>query len=229
MRTVKWVLGLLVGGFAAYAFLSLAGLVPFGLDKMLVAREYLARSVPELGSVNTVTAVVVLFRGFDTLGEVTVLFLAATGAAFLLHGLPKPPSETPPTFISAEATRILFPLLLIFGAYIFLHGHLTPGGGFPGGVIIAAAYLMLYLARPRFEVKEAPVSLTESLAGLTFAGVGLLGLWLLGSFLANFLPPGTPGRLLSAGVIPLIYAAVGFKVGSELAGLLWHMREERHA
>lgn len=70
---------------------------------------------------------------------------------------------------------------------------------------------------------HTPLSVTESLAGLTFVTLGLLGLWYGNSFLNNYLPLGDWNRLVSAGVIPLIYIAVGFKVGSELSALLADM------
>ncbi|TRZ54098.1 MAG: cation:proton antiporter, partial [Dehalococcoidia bacterium] len=111
-------------------------------------------------------------------------------------------------------------------AYIFIHGHLTPGGGFQGGAIVASAYLLIYLGCRGRRIPEAGTKVIESLAGLVFVVVGLLGLSFGGYFLLNFLPKGTPNVLFSAGIIPIVYIAIGFKVGSELAGIIDNLMEE---
>ncbi len=225
MKRIAALLLLLVLAVSLYQALSR---VPFGTDHLGVSRYYLDHGVQDLGGVNIVTSVVVLYRGFDTLGEVTVLFLAATGLAALLHGLQRSERrrpKRPPSLIMKTATRILFPTLLLLGAYVFVHGHLTPGGGFPGGVVVALAYLLGFLAHDHWQVNHRWIRWVEGLAGMTYVVIGLAGLYVAGSFLANFLPLGTPGRLFSAGVIPLIYITIGFKVGSEMTGLLSDMKE----
>ena len=130
-----------------------------------------------------------------------------------------------PSLIMRTGTRYLFTAALLFGAYVFVHGHLTPGGGFPGGVIVATAFLMLFLAQEGFRVSEKGVRFVEALAGMTYVAIGIAGLLLVGSFLGNFLGTGIPNKLASAGIIPLIYITIGLKVGSEITGLLQNMRE----
>ena len=126
--------------------------------------------------------------------------------------------------IVKKVTPLLAGLIFLFGVYIVLHGHLTPGGGFQGGSVIASGVMLLFLAYRRFHVSHKVLSTLESLAGITFAAIGLLGLIYAKSFLANsVLPLGQWNKLLSAGVIPLIYIAVGFKVGAELSGLIADM------
>ncbi|RKZ01136.1 MAG: cation:proton antiporter [Candidatus Hydrothermota bacterium] len=201
--------------------------IPFGTEKTTVGKYYLDKTIEETGSVNTVTSVVVLYRGFDTLGEVTVLFLAATGLGAILFGLreKRKRKKERPSLIMRTGTRYLFTAALLFGAYVFVHGHLTPGGGFPGGVIVATAFLMLFLAQEGFRVSEKGVKFVEALAGMTYVAIGIAGLLLVGSFLGNFLGTGIPNKLASAGIIPLIYITIGLKVGSEITGLLQNMRE----
>ena len=194
---------------------------------MVVAKHYLTEGLPETGSTNIVTSIVVLYRGFDTLGEVTVLFLAALGFGAILEGAKKKTKEIVASPIVRISTRYLFPFIIMFGVYIFLHGHLTPGGGFPGGVIIAAGILLMYLAYKDFRIDHTKFKITESLAGIIFVGIGLVGLAIYGSFLANFLPEGLPRQIFSAGIIPLIYIAIGFKVGSELGGLVGEGLEDK--
>ncbi|MCK5521122.1 MAG: Na(+)/H(+) antiporter subunit B [Candidatus Marinimicrobia bacterium] len=211
---------ILLGIIGYYSFVRIQE-YPFGSDKMEVGRHYLNEVLEETGSANTVTAIVVSYRGFDTLGEVTVLFLAATGLGTILFDKRRRKryrQQASP--IVKRAASFFYPIIILFGVYVFLHGHLTPGGGFQGGAIIATGMLMMFMAHSHFEANHNVLMWIESLAGLSFVSIGIFGLVYGGSFLQNFLPLGTPNQLLSAGVIPLIYAAVGFKVGAELTGVL---------
>lgn len=177
----------------------------------------------EDGSANVVTSIVVNYRSFDTLGEVTVLFAAALGVGILAN-IRKRRIEFEEHKVLATATGIVFPLILLFGAYVFIHGHLTPGGGFPGGTIIALGVLLLMLAKNEFKVTEIAKH-TEQIAGSGYVLVGLIGMAIVGVFLANFLPTGVVGNLFSAGVVPIVYTLIGFKVGAELSSLVSEMRK----
>jgi len=201
--------------------------VPFGRAKTDVANHYIRKGVEETGATNLVTSVVVCYRGLDTLGEVTILFIASLGVGVLLFGRPRHGGRgrEEASAIVATGARVLFPLILLFGIYVFLHGHLTPGGGFQGGAVLASAFLLLYLARPAQTVSRATLGAAEALGGLVFVGVGVLGLIAAGYFLNNFLPKGQPNLLLSAGVIPVIYVAIGVKVGSELVRIIGDLVE----
>jgi len=217
---------LLLSIVALGIYLSLTK-IPFGVPKSKVGKHYIDEGIKETGAVNIVTSVVLSYRGFDTLGEVTVLFIAATGLAVVLKiGRRKATAVEPASFVLATGCRVLFPLILVFGSYIFIHGHLTPGGGFQGGAIIASAFLLIYLGCRERRINEKAYKSLESLGGLFFVVVGLIGLAVGGYFLLNFLPKGQPYRLLSAGIIPVIYIAIGFKVGSELAGIIDNLIEE---
>jgi multicomponent Na+:H+ antiporter subunit B len=202
--------------------------IPFGSPKTKVGRRYIDEGVEATGAANIVTSVVVSYRGFDTLGEVTVLFIAATGlGAVLSAGRKDTAGETEPaSLVLYTGCRLLFPLILIFGTYIFTHGHLSPGGGFQGGAIIASGFLLIYLGCRERRISRTASDLAESLGGLVFVVIGLLGLLFGSYFLSNFLPKGTVNTLLSAGIIPIIYIAIGFKVGSELAGIIDNLVEE---
>jgi multicomponent Na+:H+ antiporter subunit B len=180
-----------------------------------------ASAAQQTGAGNFVTAVVLGFRGFDTLLELTILFTAATAAGLVL-GKPRADAPRDPDagFILQAGADLLFPLLLVVGLYIILHGHLTPGGGFQGGVVLAAAFFIPILARPGNTLDHHAVSLIEGLAGATFIFIGLLAMLGGQAFLTPLLGKGELGTLFSAGTLPLLYLAVGLKVGSELAGLL---------
>jgi len=207
--------------------LSLAK-IPFGVPKTKVGRHYINEGVKETGAANIVTSVVVNYRGFDTLGEVTVLFIAAIGLGAVLSTVSQKTARKveSASLVLYTGCRLLFPLILIFGTYIFIHGHLTPGGGFQGGAIIASGFLLIYLGCRERRINRVVSNLVESLGGLIFVVIGLLGLVFGGYFLLNFLPKGTANTLFSAGIIPIIYVAIGFKVGSELASIIDNLIEE---
>ncbi|MBK1717982.1 hydrogen gas-evolving membrane-bound hydrogenase subunit E [Thiocystis violacea] len=232
---VKTLLLVLLCGWLLALFLTI--LLPHGLDGLsgTVGDALLERNA-ETASANAVTSVVVSYRGFDTLGEVTVLFLAATGVGMLFGGRRQEETgasvarRAAPNEMMVTGARLLFPVLLLLGVYIIAHGHLSPGGGFQGGVIIATAFFLRLLADPDFVLDHARVGLLESLSGSGFVLLGLLGLVLLstGTFLGNFLPHPVEamGRLVSAGVIPLIYVLVGVKVGAEVGAIFQDMLEQ---
>jgi len=204
--------------------------IPFGISRAKLADHYVNNGKEETGAANIVTSVVISYRGLDTLGEVTVLFLAAIGLGAVLAALKqKSVKETEKaSLILSTGCRLLFPLVLLFGAYVFIHGHLTPGGGFQGGAIIASAFVLMYLGcHEEKKINETGSILSESLGGLAFIVIGLIGLAIgSGYFLYNFLPKGELNTLLSAGIIPVIYIAIGFKVGAELSKIIDLMMEE---
>jgi len=204
--------------------------IQFGKDRMQVADYYLNNGVADTGSANIVTAVVVNYRALDTLGEVTVLFIASLGLGVFLSWPKKSGSQVetrqelpPASLIVRRGSQFLFPLIMLLGGYIFLHGHLTPGGGFQGGAVIASAFLLMFLGNTKYRLSEKAFAITESLAGMTFVIIGLIGLAVGGYFLNNFLPKGSVYSLFSAGVIPIIYTAIGLKVGAELTGIVANM------
>jgi len=205
--------------------------IPFGNSRAMTSEKpgkyYVTEGGEETGAANIVTSVVVTYRGFDTLGEVTVLFIAAIGLGAVLFTKPKEKQARlqEASLILQTGCHFLFPLIMIFGAYVFTHGLLNPGGGFQGGVIIASGFLMVYLGCADMKVRKTWLNATESLAGSAFVIAGLIGLALGGDFLMNFLPKGTFNTFFSAGLIPIIYAAIGFKVGAELAGVIANLLE----
>jgi multicomponent Na+:H+ antiporter subunit B len=193
-----------------------------------VAEQYVARGPAEIGAANLVTAVVVTYRGLDTLGEVTVLFIAATGVGLMLkrrehHDVPKKRTASE---LVQTGSLFLVSLIMLFGVYIFVNGHLSPGGGFQGGAVIASGMLLLLLSNPHQELDHKVISVIESLSGVVYVTLGTVGLFWAGGFLDNnIFGLGAFGLLFSAGIIPLIYVCVGMKVGAELSGVLKHLQE----
>jgi multicomponent Na+:H+ antiporter subunit B len=195
-----------------------------------LATHYAGQGPAELGAPNLVTAVVVTYRGLDTLGEVTVLFISAAGVGLMLRRRQQVSVEAedkkPASEIVVTAAQLLLPMVFLFGVYVFVNGHLSPGGGFQGGAIIAAGSLLLLLALPGAELRQRLIAVTESLSGFGYVVVGLLGVILAGGFLDNrIMSLGTYGTLFSAGAIPIIYTLVGLKVGAELSAVLGRFRD----
>jgi len=230
MRKFLVILILAVLGY--YLFDAFSGL-GLGLTRFEhgVKDFYLANTVSKLHVANTVTSIVVSFRGFDTLGEVTVLFLAVSALGSVLYKRRHEVGSRTILFSSSNIVRsgskLLFPAIILLGVYIFIHGHLTPGGGFQGGTIVATGFLLMLLAYENFTVSHNVLSYVESFAGIIFVVIGLFGFMNSGTFLQNFLPVGTLNDLLSGGVIGIIYVMVGFKVAAELTGLIYTVLHEK--
>lgn len=200
-------------------------------DLNYTARYYAEHTAQDIGAANIVTAIIVTYRGLDTLGEVTVLFLAASIVGLVLargkrHG-DEQRHELPATGeLLTTGSRLLVPLIILLGVYVFVNGHLTPGGGFQGGAILASAILLLLLTEPLRRFSHRLISVLESTSGLLFVTIGVLGIIFAGGFLDNrILPIGTMGELFSAGVIPIIYSLIGLKVGAEFSSLLANLSE----
>ena len=121
------------------------------------------------------------------------------------------------TIIVKKVSQLMCGLIFMYGIYIITHGHLTPGGGFAGGAILAGSFILLILAFGTEVVKlrkeEAMTTITESIALLLLISLAAAGIW-LGSmyFFNNYLPKGEVGQLISAGLIPLYNILIGIEV-----------------
>lgn len=131
------------------------------------------------------------------------------------------------TLIVKTVARLIAGLIFLYGVYVVLHGHLTPGGGFAGGIIIAGAFVLLILAEGIEEVaKEAEkwrASFWESFGIFCFWLLGMLGLFGGTYFLLNVIQkkfPGQPLQLFSAGIIPLCNIAIAIEVGAALLAIV---------
>jgi multisubunit Na+/H+ antiporter MnhB subunit len=131
--------------------------------------------------------------------------------------------QTGMTVIIKTITRLISGLILLFGIYIIAHGHLTPGGGFAGGVIIAGCFVLLFISygleETKSEVKKWHASLAESLGIFLFWILAMLGLFTGSYFFLNILGKGKPFHLFSAGIIPLCNIGIGIEVGAALFGI----------
>ena len=219
--------GVAAVGFGVVLVYGLSGLPAFGHYHGVYGKVINGIGVTERHATDLVTALNFDIRGFDTLGEEFILFGSVLGVVLILrqmrgeHDRPRQHEADEHTFAGAsEALRALslavIPAILAIGIYIVAHGQLTPGGGFQGGVILAAGPLVVFLAgrylRMRIVAPHTLVEIGEAAGALGYALVGLSGLVLAGVFFKNFLPLGIAGHLLSGGQMDLASAAVGLEV-----------------
>ena len=126
------------------------------------------------------------------------------------------------TLIVKNVTRLISGFIAVFGVYIAMTGHLSPGGGFAGGVIVAAAGVLIVLAfggeAARKVVTESTCHVADAAGALGFLAVGLCGFF-AGSFFARFVPIGRLHHLASGGTLPLSNLAIMVKVAAGLAGV----------
>jgi multisubunit Na+/H+ antiporter MnhB subunit len=125
------------------------------------------------------------------------------------------------TVIVKKTTQLIAGMVFLYGIYVIIHGHLTPGGGFAGGVILAGSFILLILANGSDFLKlvqeESGSTITENIAILVVLLLALSGL-LIGTriFFSNWLPKGTLGELISAGMLPLYNIFVGIEVAASI-------------
>jgi multicomponent Na+:H+ antiporter subunit B len=191
------------------------------------------RHIPE-----AVTAVVFDYRGFDTLAEETILFTAMLGlTALLRRDRPRRDSGCRRSPFAGGVLAALRPwgpwtasALFVYGGYTILHGHLSPGGGFQGGVMIANAVALAALcARFPFFSERPRSGLAHASEASGVAGYALLGLGCVlagGAYLQNRLPLGTLGAYFSGGSTPMLNLASGLAVTGAFIRLLHRMPED---
>lgn len=226
-RTAMFLVG--AAGLIALLLPALLGL-PDAIDLgSFVSTYYIETGVTGRQSDNVVSSVIFDYRGADTMIEQLILFAAVTGITLLTRRQPSEHEEnardavpgrvataTPGAFRLASIVLVGLSVLLAF--YINLHPHITPGGGFQTGVLVASGLLGLYLA-DEFGTYDrlAPVrrlEVVEGLAAASYLTIALLGLFLGGQVLTNFVPLGQLGALYGGGTIWVFNLIIGVEVGA---------------
>ena len=223
-------------GIIALLLTTAANLPPYGDPDNPVNNEvsahYITHGQTETGAVNIVAGMILDYRAFDTLGESNVLFIAAVTVLVLLRVAPDKDGKPTTEMLEAEAddrryepkhdiilqhqANLLVPLILLYGVYIIMNGHISPGGGFSGGAIMGAG-LILYLNAFGFKKTERFFTFRTfqivSLMALAFYACSKAYSFFTGAnHLTSIFTPGTPGMLFSAGLIPYLNIAVGLVV-----------------
>jgi multicomponent Na+:H+ antiporter subunit B len=237
-RLILFLLG--ATGLAALwtpAFLHLPGPKELRDRYLLVMTE---RTFPQRNITDVVTAVNFDYRGFDTIGEEFILFSSVMGALVLIRQADEkgnrlrdaitPLRDVAPTDAMRLWTLAMVGPKIAFGIYIVIHGQLSPGGGFQGGVILASAAMIIYLGSG-FDIfkrvmNHTLVETTEALGAAGFILIGMIA-WFWGKpFLTNTLPMGKTSELTSGGTIALISATVGIEVMAGFVLLLYGLLQE---
>lgn len=195
-----------------------------------VSERYIESGLQETGAVNIVTGMILDYRAFDTLGESHVLFIAICTVLILLRVDKKNGQDADETddrghepkndVILQAVARILVPPIFIFGIYVILAGHLGPGGGFSGGAVIGAG-LILYLNAFGFAKTEKFFS-AKTYRIMSFGALACYSIAKSYSFytganhIESVIPLGTPGAILSSGLILLLNICVGIVVAGTM-------------
>ena len=133
------------------------------------------------------------------------------------------------TIIVKTVTRIILWMIFLYGIYIILHGHLSPGGGFGGGVVLSLGFLSILIAFGRSSILKwlniRSLHRLEATAPLLFVAVGIIGMAGGGAFLLNFLGKGSLFDLYSSGVLPILNIVIGLKVCLSLFLVVWALTE----
>ena len=217
---------------------SLVGLLLYGVVRMPlfgnadtladseVASFYVTHTLEETGAVNIVTGIILDYRGFDTLGESHVLFVAVSSVLLLLsirgekdeqerllesdRGQRTEPDHD---LVLQGGARLLLPLVLIFGIYIILNGHLSPGGGFSGGAVLGAGLILYQNAFGYDRIGKFFTYRTfraVSVSALLFYALAKGYHFLTGAnHIPGGIPEGTAGAILSGGLLLPLNIAVG--------------------
>lgn len=199
-----------------------------------VSARYIEKGLQETGAVNIVTGMILDYRAFDTLGESSVLFTAAMVVLFLLRKdkdsarysqLAQTMDQNPHSdtyyepkndIILQKTATILVPIVLLLGVYVVLNGHLSPGGGFSGGAIMGAG-LILYVTAFGFDKMRRfftykTYQRVVLVALLTYALSKCYSFYTGANHIESVIPLGTPGAILSSGLILVLNICVGFIV-----------------
>jgi multicomponent Na+:H+ antiporter subunit B len=227
---------------------GLSGLPGFGNYPGPYGRAILRVAVAQTQATGVVSSVNFDYRGFDTVGEEFILFAAAAGVATVLRRLrgererpPADPAEqadqaagrdAPRTSEAVRMVALLFtgPVVLT-GWWLASHAQADPSGGFQGGVVLATAFVLIYLAGEFLAFKRfSPVALTdavEAVGAAGFAAIGLVAVMMGLPYLKDFLPLGQfPGAVSSSGTIALISFFVGLEVAAAFVLIVGELLEQ---
>jgi multicomponent Na+:H+ antiporter subunit B len=227
--------GAAAAGLATLLLWSITGLPKFGDYHGAYGRILNQAAPKERQSSNVVAAVTFDYRGFDTMGEELILFAAVMGVAMLLREPREEEAPVPEDPVRSDALRafgIAFAgATLVLALWIIAHGYITPGGGFQGGVILASAFLLVWLAGSyRSYRRLTPIPLLGLGEGAGVGGyivIGLSALLIGDAFLHNLLPYGVAGKLSSGGTIPLLNWAAALEVTAAFILLFNEFLSER--
>jgi len=241
-RQRLWFFAIAAAGLVACLLWAFTGLPGFGNYPGPYGQEILRQAVAQTHATGVVSAVNFEYRGFDTVGEEFILFTAAAGMSVVLRRLRKerqtePAEEAGTRTIPATSSAVRVAALLLVGPTAVLgwwlasHAQTSPSGGFQGGVILASAFILVYLAGEFLTFRRlSPVALLDAVeaAGAGgFVAIGLAAIAMNLPFLDNYLPLGQyPGAISSSGTIALISFFVGIEVAAAFTAIIGELLEQ---
>jgi multicomponent Na+:H+ antiporter subunit B len=240
----RWLFLVGAAAFLAFYLWGMTGLPGFGNYAGPYGLVINRIAVAETHATGVVSAVNFEYRGFDTVGEEFILFTAAVGVSTVLRHLRSERErnggarddaldrDVPSTTEAVRLACLVFvgPTVLI-GWYLATHAQTSPSGGFQGGVVLATAFIMIYLAGQYLVFRRtSPIAVMDAVEAVGaggFAGVGIAAVALGFSYLYNFLPlGGVPGAVSSSGTIALISFFVGVEVAAAFVVIIGELLEQ---
>lgn len=216
-----------------FLILSVEQLPPFGsastpANESEVVVRYVEKGMEETGAVNVVAGVILDYRAFDTLGESHVLFTATIAVLMLLlqdqeeEEKKKIRMILQGDLVLQNTAKVLVPLIILFGVYVILGGHIGPGGGFAGGAIIGSG-LILYSGAFGAKNMQKVISMKTYpyivlCALMTYSLSKCYSFFCGANGLHTIFTTGIPGRIFSAGLILPLNVAVGVVVACTMYG-----------
>ena len=231
-----------LGGLAAFYLWGLADMPPFGSYRGPYGNLINTIAVAATHATGVVSAVNFVYRGFDTIGEEFILFVAAVGVATVLReqragqkrsGRDAAPGEDVPPV--SDAVRLLALAFigptLVLGWFLATHAQSNPSGGFQGGVVMTSAVALIYLGGQYLSFRRlSPVKVLDAVEAVGAGGFVAVGLGVLAggaAYLADALPLGSvPGAIDAGGTIPVISFCVGVEVASAFMLILSELLEQ---
>lgn len=233
VRAVLLAVGL--AGFGALLIAALLAAPGSGRESHPFGDTTVRNALEQQNTPNVISSINFDQRAFDTLGEEFLLFASVLGAVVLLrpggNGREVEVHDAPVPLDAVRALGVLLlPVVALVGLYVVATGHLSVGGGFQGGVIIATGIHLLFLAgdyQALKRVRPLPlVDVDDVVGAVGFIAVGLIGLAMGGVFLENTLPLGQFNALFSGGTVDLLNIAIGLEVASGMILLLGEFLEQ---
>src|ERR1700733_318463 len=243
-RQRRWLFAIAAAGLVACYLWAFAGLPGFGNYPGPYGQEILRHAIAQTNATGVVSAINFDYRGFDTVGEEFILFTAAAGMSVVLRRLrgeregqssPAQEAASRQRPATSSSVRVVSLLLVgptaVIGWWLATHAQANPSGGFQGGVILATAFVLVYLSGEFLVLRRfSPAALTDAVEAVGaggFAAVGLAAVPMGLAFLTNYLPLGqVPGAVSSSGTIALISFFVGLEVGAAFLLIMGEMLDQ---
>ena len=200
-------------GFTVFLFGLFLYFRPDAADNTYLRSRYLSRFAVDVGGENAITAIYLGYRVYDTLFESLVVVISVVAAihlsAFSKNTIPvQHHSEMEKSGMAVFAIKIICPIMVLFGVYLVFNGHITPGGGFQGGLAAASFFICRYMI---YNVNDLPIEKLNRMEEIVFVGIALFAIFIIFFGAAAYLPPHIRPIFQSAYML-VMNALIGLKV-----------------